>query len=193
MGLQACPKGYRSMSSISGSSETADSECIPCTDTLALQDWLYLLFMLILLLLIEWYIVDYCVKRRDLPCEVLVLHVSALAETGIAALLVLLIMSDSGTWFSITSCRVNRMSDWYTVFWNPRSISCTQEAVYPLFSMVFMFYGMSLILLLVIRPFVVWKSRDSNSKKTIFLTLYVIPALAFVHSVLCGVICEYNS
>jgi hypothetical protein len=171
---------------------TADSECVPCTDSLALQDWLYLLFMLILLLLIEWYIVDYCVKRRDLPFEVLVLHTSAAAETGIAAVLVLIIMSDSNAWFSIRSCRVHRISDWYTLFYNPRSISCTQEAVYPLFSMVFMFYGMSLILLLVIRPIIVWKCNDKNASKTIFLTLYVIPALAFIHSVLCGVICEYR-
>lgn len=168
------------MSSFSGAAELTDSECIPCSDTLGLQDWLYLLFMLILLLLIEWYIVDYCVKRRDLPNEVLVLHASALTETGIAALVVLLIMSEPEKRFSIITCRVTRMSDWYTVFWNPRSISCTQEAVYPLFSMVFMFYGMSLLLLLVIRPFVVWKNKDHNSKKTIFLTLYVIPGNNFL-------------
>lgn len=178
------------MSSLAMGIGTTDSECIPCSDTLALQEWLYLLFMLILLLLIEWYIVDYCVKRRDLPLEVLVLHLSAAAESVLSAIIVVVIMSDSDKWFTITSCRVMRMSDWYTVFYNPRNVSCTQEAVYPLFSMVFMFYGVSLILLLIIRPIIVWKSSDKNSKKTIFLTLYVIPGLAFIHSVFCGVICE---
>lgn len=177
------------MSSLSG---TADSECIPCTDTLSLQDWLYLLFMLILLLLIQWYIVDYCVKRRNLPLEVLVLHLSAAAESLLAAFVVVVIMSDEDKLFTITSCRVVRMSDWYTVFWNPRHVSCTQEAVYPLFSMVFMFYAVSLTLLLLIRPVVVWWTKDKNSKKTIFLSLYVIPGLAFVHSVFCGVICKFS-
>ena len=150
--------------------------------------------MVFLLLLIEWYIVDCCVKRRDLPIEVLVLHASAAAEIVISALLVLLIVSDVGRPFSFTThCRVNKIADWYTIFWNPRHVSCTQEAVYPLFSMVFMFYGIALISLLLIRPLVAKKSGDKNAIKTIFLTLYVIPGLAFVHSLLSGVVCEYIS
>ena len=175
---------------MAGNSETADSECVLCSDTLTLQDWLYLLFMAILLLLIEWYIVDRCVRRRDLPLEVLALHGSSLLETAAASLLSVVIMSDSDKWFSVSGCRVTRIADWYTVFWNPRHVSCTQEAVYPLFSMVFIFYALSLALLLLLRPLVVLRSRDSNAYKTIYLTLYVIPALAFTHSVFCGVTCK---
>jgi hypothetical protein len=41
----------------------------------------------------------------------------------------------------LMACRVQRMSDFYTFFHNPNpnyeeKLNCTQEAVYPLFTMV---------------------------------------------------------
>jgi hypothetical protein len=101
----------------------------------------------------------------------------------------LLTFSDASvSWFIISSCRVTRLSDWYTVLYNPRTISCTQEAVYPLFSMIMLLYVIALLMLILIRPFVICRISDNKSPKTIYLTLYAIPALAFIHIVLCGVI-----
>ena len=142
------------------------------------------------LLLIQWYIIDYCTKRRNLPKEVLALHFSATVEVSLSSLIVIFLVSDSSSssWFAINSCRVTRVSDWYTVFYNPRSVSCTQEAVYPLFSMIMLLYGISLLFLLFIRPLIVSRISDKKSSKTIYLTLYAIPALTVVHIILCGVI-----
>lgn len=256
----ACPTGFRSLSNyqhyspstpgpsleifshlvtlISTATPTS-SECIECNDTLALQDWLYLLFMACLLLLIEWSIVDHSVKRRGLPFEVMTLHISAATEVTTAAFIVIIIMStisskerlideqvssitssesssssslegspgrkfssdyeESGfieNLFRIRSCRVIRISDFYPIFFNPRNLSCTQEAVYPLFSMVLMFYAFSLLNLLLLRPIVIaiaattdkvnWK--QSHAIKSIYLTLYLIPSLVLIHILLCGVI-----
>lgn len=242
----ACPNGFRSLSSYQSSSAVSSSldlfnsalsgpmtsECIECNDTLALQDWLYLLFMACLLLLIEWSIVDHSIKRRGLPSEVMTLHISAATEVSAAALIVILIMASSsasstnssfdstsykspslltasksysydsneysliGSIFKIKSCGVKKISDFYPILFNPRNLSCTQEAVYPLFSMVLMLYAFSLMNLLILRPMVIALAASSNKVdwkqshaiKSIYLTLYLIPCLVLVHILLCGLI-----
>lgn len=44
--------------------------------------------------------------------------------------------------------------------------------------------------MLVLRPWIARKMNDKNATKTIYLTMYLIPALVLVHGVLGGVICE---
>ena len=68
--------------------------------------------------------------------RVLLLHISALLESIIAAVCSLLVIKPHGS-LSVTSCPVAQLSDWYTLFQNPSPdyvhvIYCTQEAVYPL-------------------------------------------------------------
>jgi hypothetical protein len=158
-----------------------------------MHDWFYLVFMSLALLLVEWYIIDYSLKRRNLPFDVLTLHLSAAIEVTSASLLALLVNSDPLGSFSLKSCRVHRIADWYTVFFNPSpdykdTLRCTSEAVYPLYSIVFLFYVFALALLLLVRPFIVRKVSDKNGSKTIYLTMYLIPGMTLVHAVLGGVI-----
>jgi len=68
--------------------------------------------------------------------RVLLLHISALVESVIAAVCSLLVIPPRGS-LSVTSCPVTQLADWYTPFQNPSPdyvhiIYCTQEAVYPL-------------------------------------------------------------
>jgi len=68
--------------------------------------------------------------------NLLILHASALVESAVAAICTLLVVTPVGS-LSVTSCEVNALSDWYTMFYNPspdyvHTIHCTQEAVYPL-------------------------------------------------------------
>lgn len=65
-----------------------------------------------------------------------VVHLFALLETSVAAVVTVLLVEPVGE-FSIDSCKVRTLSDWYTLFLNPRpnyanTLHCTQEAVYPL-------------------------------------------------------------
>lgn len=74
----------------------------------------------------------FCSFNRD----IIILHCSALIEVAISSVLALLIMPPTGK-FSINTCQVRSLSDWYTLLHNPspnyeRQIHCTQEAVYPL-------------------------------------------------------------
>lgn len=63
-------------------------------------------------------------------------HITALFECSAAALVTLLV-SDPVGGLSIRSCRVQMLSDWYTMLYNPSpdyvtTLHCTQEAVFPL-------------------------------------------------------------
>lgn len=63
-------------------------------------------------------------------------HVTAMLECSVSAVITLLVTEPVGT-LGIRSCRVQMLSDWYTMLYNPspdyvNTLHCTQEAVYPL-------------------------------------------------------------
>lgn len=192
----SCPSGTRSSTSYPGYSQVEgkiQSLCIPCSLSFASNDWFYLGFMALVLLVMEWYIIDHSIRRRTLPFEVLIIHLSALFEISLAALLTLLAFSTPIGSFNLKSCGAYRISDWYTLFFNPSvnfkdTIRCAQEAVYPLYSMIFLFYFLCLVHLITIRPWVIRWVSDSKAPNTIYLTLYVIPALTISHALFSGLI-----
>lgn len=123
----ACPRGYRA---------DEESVCSPCADKPAFYDWLYLSFMILMPLVLHWSCIDTISMRRNIPKEVVALHLSALLEVALAFLITLQLMPPMGT-FDIVSCKTKKLSDWYTLLHNPRpnyedTLYCTQEAVYPL-------------------------------------------------------------
>ena len=83
------------------------------------------------------------------------LHFCALLEVSLAALATLLALDPVGQ-LGLTSCRVDKVQDWYTFFQNPspnyeESLHCTQEAVYPFYTMVFVFHALCVLFMLVVR------------------------------------------
>lgn len=123
----ACPRGFRSNSS---------SACVPCEDVPMFYDWLYLGFMALIALVLHWSCIDSIALHFSIVKKVIVLHILAFLEMVTAALATLKIINPDGL-FDIKSCRVNRLSDWYTLMHNPTpnydtNLHCTQEAVYPL-------------------------------------------------------------
>ncbi|CAG2103767.1 unnamed protein product [Medioppia subpectinata] len=182
--------------------------CVECLQKPMFYDWLYITFMAFILVIIEWYLTEECVKRRQLTFDVLVLHSVVLFENIVSLLISLLVTEPFGS-LQLNTCPPKRLSDFYTLFFNPSpdyktTIYCTQEAVYPLYSMIFIFYAISLLLLLFRSLYLrlisfVFKLfsgndflhdllKDPNTTKTIYLTLYVIPGLSFIHAVFCGLI-----
>ena len=131
-----------------------------------------------------------------MPIETIILHTSAFLEILLSSLLTLLSFSTSFFSLTINFCGAYKLSDWYTLFYNPspnfgKSIRCTQEAVYPLYSMTFLFYLFAFIFLIILRPWVVRYINDPNASNTICLTLYVVPAMVICHAIFSGFICEY--
>ena len=185
--------------------------CVECDQRPEFYDWLYITFMVFILLIIEWYLTEQCLKRRQLTVDVLVLHTVVLFEDILSLVITLLVVEPFGS-LDVNTCSPQRLSDFYTLFFNPspdykKTIYCTHEAVYPLYSMIFIFYAISLLLVLL-RPIylrlisfllnLLTKSvflqellNNTNTTKTIYLTLYAIPALSFIHAIFSGLICKY--
>jgi len=199
--LKPCLRGFRVNDS---------GICAECSDSPQFYDWLYITFMVFLLTIIEWYLTDQCLKRRKLTYDVLALHWIVLFENLLSLLITLLLVEPFGT-FEVKTCSPKQLSDWYTLFFNPspdykNTIYCTQEAVYPLYTMIFIFYALSLlavVLRVVYLRIIAYlfnlfsKSvflqdlvNDTNTTKTIYLTLYAIPALSFIHAIFSGLICK---
>lgn len=179
----ACPKGFR---------VNASSICVPCNDEPIFYDWLYLGFMALLPLVLHWFCIDSTSLRHNIPKEVIMLHLSALIEVVAASIITVQLSEPIGT-FKITSCRTTKLSDWYTLFHNPSpnyedSLHCTQEAVYPLYTMVFICYALGIAIMLLIRPFIAMKFLPVNGKFSIYAALYCYPVLALLHAIGAGLI-----
>ncbi|KAF7990820.1 hypothetical protein HCN44_000625 [Aphidius gifuensis] len=178
-----CARGFKSNES---------SACVPCEDNLTLYDWFYLSFIAVFVLVLHWFFIDVVTKRRNIPQEVIIIHISALFETALASLITLHVTDPIGT-YDVRSCKTKRLSDWYTLFYNPSPnyetlLYCTQEAVYPLYTMVFVFYSLGAIIMLLIRPLIVRKFLPKRGKLTVYAALYFYPILALSHAVGGGLI-----
>ncbi|XP_072032309.1 JNK1/MAPK8-associated membrane protein-like [Amphiura filiformis] len=176
-----CPRG-----------ESADkmSICQPCGDTPSLYDWLYLGFMVILSLTLHFFFIDYFFKEDNKT--VIALHVSAFFECFLAAIISLLIVQPVGK-LDLYSCGVRRLSDWYTMMKNPKpdyttQLHCTQEAVYPLYTLIFLSYTFQLIFMMLFRPFLSVKLCKNQGKNSIYAALYFLPILVVIHAVCAGLI-----
>ncbi|XP_059155612.1 JNK1/MAPK8-associated membrane protein-like isoform X2 [Physella acuta] len=176
----ACPRGY---------APDQSSECLRCNSSPTFYDWLYLGFMGLVSLVLHWAFIDILSRPKK---RVLLLHLSATIETVLAGLLTLFLSDPKGT-LDIRSCPVNHFSDWYTMLFNPtpdyyNTIYCTQEIVYPLYTMVMIYYVFSLVFMMLLRPIVAYKLTGCQGSRSIYAALYFLPILILVHSVLAGVI-----
>lgn len=174
-----CPRGYR----------TDGLYCLQCLGKPELYDWLYLGFMALVTTLMHWAFI-YQHGRRKL--FIVILQFSALLESILAGIFTLLATEPKGS-LSLRTCGVEQLSDWYTVFFNPKpdhvnKIHCTQEAVYPLYSMVLYYYAFSVLLLLLVRPVLSVKMCEGQGRMSIYAALYFLPMTAMVHATCAGLI-----
>ncbi|KPM06055.1 JNK1/MAPK8-associated membrane protein-like protein [Sarcoptes scabiei] len=196
----ACPRGYRS-----------DSQhlCQLCENDLQLYDWIYLSFMVVIFVLIQLYFIDCSTRSTRINLISLLLYVAIVFETVLAAISSLIAFCRDWN-FHLKTCGVKSFSDWYTLFYNPslnRNFNCTHEAVYPLYSIVFLFYIISIGLVLSRHLYLrflgyclVLFSRSDAIKafysknyltKNIYFALYSIPALLSIHATLAGHYFDY--
>lgn len=174
-----CPRGYR----------TDGLYCQECSNEPQLYDCLYLAFMALIPTLMHWAFIYQHAQQQK---YIVILQTSALLESGLAAIFTLLATEPKGS-LTIKTCGVKQLSDWYTVFYNPKpdhvdEIHCTQEAVYPLYSMVLYYYAFSVLLLLLCRPLLSIKMCNGQGRMSIYAALYFLPVIAMIHATCAGLI-----
>ncbi|XP_072166581.1 JNK1/MAPK8-associated membrane protein-like [Diadema setosum] len=150
---------------------------------------MYLGFMVLLSLTLHIFFIDYF---SDGKSKVITLHISAALECCIASIITLLVLDPMGT-PQLRSCQVLQLSDWYTMLKNPQpqystTLHCTQEAVFPLYTAVFIYYSIHLLLMMIVRPALSVKLSDNLGRSSIYAALYFIPILTVAHAVLAGLI-----
>ncbi|KAJ4939237.1 hypothetical protein JOQ06_028693 [Pogonophryne albipinna] len=122
-----CPRGERT---------NLQNVCERCTEAPELYDWLYLGFMAMLPLVLHWFFIEWYSGKKS--SSALLQHITAMLECSVSAVVTLLVTEPVGQ-VRIHSCRVQMLSDWYTMLYNPspdyvNTLHCTQEAVYPLYT-----------------------------------------------------------
>nr|ACO10195.1 JNK1-associated membrane protein [Caligus rogercresseyi] len=191
-----CPRGWRVFNN-------THSICQKCEEAPELYDWFYLAFMSLFVLVLHWIFIDTAAKRRKLTREVLFTHLCAALEVGLSSGLSLLWAEPFGS-FSLVSCHYQHLGDWYTALHNPNpnyeeTIHCTTEAIYPLYTLIFVFYVLCLAFMLLLRPLLRssgallccrgGKKRRANAGGTgIYAALYFLPILALLHAIFGGLI-----
>jgi hypothetical protein len=168
-------------------SNNTHSICQECTQSPFMYEWLFLAFHVVLVLVLHWMAIDLTAKRRKLTQAVFAVHICATTEVVTAAAITLLVTHPVGT-LDIYACRVDRLSDWYTYFHNPnpnyeKTLNCTQEAVFPLYTMVFVFYALCGVLMLLMRPVLASKLLPRRGRSSVFAALYFLPILALIQAV----------
>jgi hypothetical protein len=58
------------------------------------------------------------------------------------------------------------------------------------YTMVFIFYALSVTLMLLVRPWLVKRFLPNHGKMSIYAALYFFPTLALIHAVFGGLICK---
>lgn len=166
--------------------------------------------MVLVFVVIQCYFIDQSFKSNKLNFLSFSLYLATICESIIASIISTLPFN-SGWDFNLRTCGVKSFADWYTLFFNPsinENFHCTQEAVYPLYSIVFIFYFIALCLVLSrhiylrLICFILYFITRSNQVKRLYpkdcitkntyYILYSIPALLFIHAILAGVICKYK-
>ncbi|KAF1583142.1 UNVERIFIED_CONTAM: JNK1/MAPK8-associated membrane protein, partial [Eudyptes pachyrhynchus] len=175
-----CPRGQR----------TDDNKiCRECMGSPDRYDWLYLGFMAMLPLVLHWFFIEWYSGKKS--SSALLQHVTALFECSVAAIVTLLVSDPVGS-LHIRSCKVKKLSDWYTMLYNPSpdyitTVHCTHEAVYPLYTIVFIYYAFCLVLMMLLRPLLVKKIAcglgKSDRFKSIYAALYFFPILTVLQAV----------
>nr|XP_034959987.1 JNK1/MAPK8-associated membrane protein isoform X4 [Zootoca vivipara] len=173
-----CPRGQRT---------DAHKICRPCMGSPERYDWLYLGFMAMLPLILHWFFIEWYSGKKSALFQ----HITALIECSVAAIVTLLVSDPLGS-LHIRSCKVVMLSDWYTMLYNPSpdyitTIHCTHEAVYPLYTIVFIYYAFCLVLMMMLRPLLVKKIAcglgKSDRFKSIYAALYFFPILTVLQAV----------
>ncbi|CAE1237500.1 JNK1/MAPK8-associated membrane protein [Acanthosepion pharaonis] len=179
----ACPRGFQ---------PNDHSICEMCDEVPPFYDCLYLGFMALLPLLLHWFFVEYKNRRSKFSKSLILLHISAFVECVLAGVLTLLMFDPRGK-LTIRSCPVKRLSDWYTLWYNPSTnyvdtVHCTQEIVYPLYTMVIIYYAFALVLMVLIRPLLSYKCVSRKGTTSIYAALYFFPMLICLQAVFGGLL-----
>ncbi|CAJ0961113.1 unnamed protein product, partial [Mesorhabditis belari] len=192
---QACPWGWRvpPLTHLHPStlSDPRASICEPCLSPLPAYDWLYLLFVAILPILINCFFVHYYSSKRMSLSRNEVLELGCCIVEGVLAAVASLLVMPPRWSLNLYGCHKTLIEEWYPALHNPqtfgRTLPCTYELVFPLYSLPFVYLLFCLMNLLICRSilYMTIRKRD-RSRHAYYAALYAIPILALGLALMAG-------
>jgi len=178
-----CPWGFRV--------NPSTFNCEPCRHTLIWHDYMYLAFITILPAMVHSFYHEITSGRTSTSKLWPIYYIYLILETAISIVLTMILLPPIGT-FELHTCGVQEFSDWYPMFSNPtlqnqQTLHCSQEVVYPLYSMPFVFYGIWFIFSVCVRPLVGMK-LSQETIGAVGPSLYFCPLIVLVHALSAGLI-----
>lgn len=172
-----------------GSRVNSSWRCEGCEDMPSTYDWMYLCFMACVPLLLNTIFIHISVNKHS--HHHLIFHLSALLESTFSFLLSLLFYPPIGSLHLLT-CASRDLSDWYSIFLNPTidytyTLYCSQDAVYPLYSIVFVMNVTNLTLTLIMRV-LLSRCLHHPCPCSLYASLFLHPPLATIHALFAGLI-----
>uniref|UniRef100_A0AC34QV06 Uncharacterized protein n=2 Tax=Panagrolaimus sp. JU765 TaxID=591449 RepID=A0AC34QV06_9BILA len=188
----ACPWGTR---------VTNNFKCNECTNLIQNYDLLFLIFHgLIPFLINSCFIRSYSFgpkKQRKISRIWIGLQfLSAALESSLGFIFTLLIFKPYGS-LKIFTCQKHFLFEWYPMFYNPtinytKTLKCSSELVYPMFSFPFANLAFNLLNLLILRTFLYliahFKSEKKLPSEPFYAVLWTLPLISLVHSICSGLI-----
>jgi hypothetical protein len=189
---QVCPWGTRA---------NQQSICAQCNTSLEHYDYSFLIFHALVPLFINGLFVKLYSSRhlRSHSTTSSVWTVAQLAccllESSVAFALSLLLVEPVGS-LAVYGCRKGGIQEWYPMFYNSvinytYTLRCTQEVVYPLYSVPFINLAFCLLNLLVFRSILYCCAFRYGRKLPagpFYAALWTLPLTALVHSLCSGLI-----
>lgn len=170
----ACPRGHRSDGWV----------CVECDSPLDFYSLFYLIFAMITVPVVFFIIIENTVQKFVFR---IVLQVASGIECIVACVCAIATFYNY-RWDRITICPPMRLSDWYSTLNNPVGFACSNEAVYPLYSIVLVYYAYCLLFVFLFQtPIIRFLGRGKNSH-VYHLFLWWLPALAAVYATCAGLL-----
>jgi len=195
-----CPRGFR---------PSEIGICELCEKEPKLYDYMFLGFVLTIqiaanLIMLDKacsksnnYIYNIANKSHKSKIKLLVLFLLPVLESMLGLIFSVLAYSPFGK-FTLRSCEIESMRDWYTMFYNPyvenyTKMNCTQEIVYPMYSIVFLIILFSTVCMIMFRPVAIrslFKTKAVTEKlhESTLYVLYLNPILMLIQAVAGGLL-----
>ncbi|CAD6197651.1 unnamed protein product [Caenorhabditis auriculariae] len=165
--------------------------CEACVSPLTAYDWMYLVFMALFPFLLHLYFIrSYRKYSRSRLYEV-VEHACCVLENTIACLVSLLSFPPYFS-FSLFGCEKSNFREWFPHNYNPvidytKTLRCSYEVVYPLYSMPFLHLTVLVVSIVIFRSIVyctlMYKALNG---KPYYYSMLSIPIIAGAHAYLAG-------
>eukprot|EP01117_Protostelium_nocturnum_P003091 TRINITY_DN14032_c1_g1_i1.p1 TRINITY_DN14032_c1_g1~~TRINITY_DN14032_c1_g1_i1.p1 ORF type:complete len:323 (-),score=68.71 TRINITY_DN14032_c1_g1_i1:77-1045(-) len=160
--------------------------CLPCTETISAYAICYLVFIVMFAFCCQVLLAILYLKNNNRTATFIAIPI----ELVVSMILAVLCFEPLGS-LKIYSCMAtdpSPLADWYTLSHSPSNNSCGSEAVYPMWTLVMVFYAFCALVPLIVRTVCILIVGDEKGYSSLYHPLYLYPFLVIAQAIIGGLI-----